>query len=169
MPVLVRTRRLGTEAAVKPAEVRRRAERMLRGLGLSDRELSIVLCDDGTIRQLNRHYRGERKATDVLAFPLGEPGTAWESPLLGDIVISVPTARRQANKRGRTVIDEVTMLLAHGLLHLLGFDHRTRPEERRMNALTDGLRATAGAGRRGRRASAGGVRARRSGPGRSGG
>lgn len=123
------------------ATVRRRAARMLRALALEHAELSIVLCDDAVMRALNKRYRRRDRPTDVLAFALAEgPPMPSTGPLaLGDVVISMPTAVRQARAAGRPTLDEVTMLLAHGLLHLLGCDHRTRPEERRMQARTDAL------------------------------
>lgn len=113
---------------------------MLGSLGLDEAELSILLCDDATIRALNRRYRKKNKATDVLAFPMNEgPGPRLESGLLGDVVISLPTATRQAAEHDRPIIDEVTFLLAHGLLHLLGYDHGSTREERKMNARTEDL------------------------------
>ena len=143
MPAIVRTRALGKGSPLRPAELRRRAERMLEALGRADAELSILLCDDATIHALNRDYRGKDRPTDVLAFSMGEgEGGELHPELLGDVVISVDTARRQARARRRSIAAEVTFLLAHGLLHLLGFDHRTRDEERRMNARTDALLAT---------------------------
>ena len=117
---------------------------MLDALDLSQAELSILLCDDTTIHTLNRDHRKRDKPTDVLAFALHEAQEGhWQGGMLGDIVISLDTARRQADARGRPLWDEVTMLLAHGLLHLLGFDHATRAEERRMTARTDLLCAAA--------------------------
>ncbi len=116
---------------------------MLRAIRRPDAELSILLCDDESIRELNQRYRKKNQPTDVLAFPLGVPADP-EKPaviLLGDIVISLETATRQARTRNVAIVDEVTFLLAHGLLHLLGFDHQTVPEWRRMMALTDGLLA----------------------------
>lgn len=122
----------------------RRAEKMLRALGMPDAELSILLCDDPTIHALNRTHRRKNKPTDVLAFAMREgrpmPG---ESGLLGDVVISLDTAARQAEELGRSLWDEVSWLLAHGLLHLVGYDHRTAAEERRMNARADMLIAAA--------------------------
>jgi probable rRNA maturation factor len=113
---------------------------MLEALRLPDAELSILLCDDATIHTLNRQHRRKDKPTDVLAFALREgksmPGA---SGLLGDVVISLDTAERQAEALGRSLWDEVTWLLAHGLLHLVGYDHRTVAEERRMNARADML------------------------------
>lgn len=117
---------------------------MLRALELPEAELSILLCDDATIHVLNRDHRRKNKPTDVLAFAMREAKTgAWEAEVLGDVVISLDTAARQAAERGRPLWDEVTMLLAHGLLHLLGFDHQTRAQERRMTARTDLLCAAA--------------------------
>lgn len=144
MSVLLTTRGRAPRRSVRPAEVRRRAERMLAALGIPDAELSVLLCDDSVLRRLNRQYRGEDRPTDVLAFAMREgEGGALGERVLGDVVISVETARRQARRGRRTISDEVTTLLAHGLLHLLGFDHRTEAEDRRMRARTDALRAAA--------------------------
>lgn len=112
----------------------------MAALGLEEAELSILLCDDATIKNLNRSYRKINRATDVLAFPMGEgPGPGIERGLLGDVAISLPTATRQARQRDRSIVDEVTFLLAHGLLHLLGYDHATDSQEREMTARTDAL------------------------------
>lgn len=146
MPVSVRTRGLRS-VPLRVAEVRRRAERMLAAAEQHDAELSVLLCDDGTIWDLNGTYRGKDRPTDVLAFPLREgPHVEMAGSMLGDVVISVDTARRQAREQGRTLSEEISFLLAHGILHLLGYDHRDRAEERRMNALADGLRAAARGG-----------------------
>lgn len=120
---------------------------MLAALDLPPVEVSVALVDDGTIHELNRTYRGIDRATDVLAFALREgepvPVAAGELEPLGDVVIAVPTARRQAERAGRPLLAELTMLLAHGLLHLLGWDHRTDAEERRMTAKTRELEVAA--------------------------
>lgn len=142
MTVLISVEGL-TRPAVRATDVRGRAERMLAAMRLADRELSILLCDDATIHALNRDYRHKDKPTDVLAFAMMEGAASGHAPgVLGDVVISLDTAARQAREHGRSLSDEVTMLLAHGLLHLLGLDHRDRTEERRMTARTDLLRAT---------------------------
>jgi probable rRNA maturation factor len=147
MPVWLRSRGL-ERRSVRHADLSWRAEAMLASLGLDNAELSILLCDDGTIRQLNRRYRNKNKATDVLAFPMQEgPGPATNPGLLGDVVISVPTAARQAEEHDRPIIQEVTFLLAHGLLHLLGYDHATKREEREMRAQTEDLLAAVEAAR----------------------
>lgn len=109
-----------------------RAEAMLEALGLEEAELSILLCDDATMRKLNRRYRSINRTTDVLAFSMQDPSEPTPVKLLGDVVISLPTATEQARAQGRTIVDEVTFLLAHGLLHLLGYDHATDAEAREM-------------------------------------
>ena len=128
----------GPHAGVSAREMTRRARAMLAGLKLPTAELSIVLTGDDQIKKLNRQWRKKNKATDVLAFALreGEFG-ALSGDLLGDVVISIPTARRQAEEAGRPLVAEVTMLLAHGLLHLLGWDHDTVAKDRAMRRETD--------------------------------
>jgi probable rRNA maturation factor len=120
--------------------VARSAVRMLASLEKDAAELSVVLCGNAQIQRLNREYRRKDRPTDVLSFSQleGMP-LAGMANLLGDVVISVPTARRQAKEHGRSLEDEVVFLLAHGLLHLLGLDHRTAAEERHMNAHTQEL------------------------------
>ncbi len=130
---------------VSSRTLRLRAQRMLAALSLRDAELSIRLCDDAVMRRLNRRYRGLDRTTDVLAFAMaeGEPTPQTAGRLLGDVVISLPTAARNARGAGRRPLDEVTWLLAHGLLHLLGFDHQTPAQDRRMRARADALVAAA--------------------------
>ena len=139
MPVWVRSRGL-QRRSVRHSDLIWRAEAMLESLGMPHAELSVLLCDDETIRVLNRQYRKKNKPTDVLAFPMLEgPSVEGAPALLGDIVISLPTATRQAADRDRAIIAEVTHLLAHGLLHLLGHDHATKAEDREMTARTEDL------------------------------
>ena len=92
-------------------------------------ELSVALIDDIEMRELNRNYRGKDQATDVLAFPMNEEDGG--ETLLGDVVISLDTAIRQARNRGVDPASEVRVLLVHGLLHLLGYDHEVSPAEAR--------------------------------------
>lgn len=128
-----------------------RATRMLDVLGLEpNAEVSLALVSDATIQELNKRYRKKNKPTDVLSFPLIELPTAEvfqavasAQVLLGDVIVSVPTAERQAKERKRTLIDEITTLTAHGLLHLVGFDHNTDDEEREMDAYVRVLEAAA--------------------------
>jgi probable rRNA maturation factor len=86
--------------------------------------LSVLLCGDRRMRTLNRRFRGIDRPTDVLSFPFEESPLS-SSSFLGDLVIDVPYAARQARRRGHPVAREVRILLAHGVLHLLGYDHET--------------------------------------------
>lgn len=105
-------------------------------------ELSVVLTGDGEVKKLNRLYRKKDKTTDVLSFPLLEGKrlkTGEDSIPLGDVVISVPQTRRQARQQGKDFHGELALLLTHGILHLLGYDHGTKAEEKKMFGLQDRL------------------------------
>ncbi len=120
---------------VDVARLRRRAGALLRAAGQARAELSIALVDDATIRVLNGRYRGKPRPTDVLSFSLVEGEfSERRGQLLGDVVISVETAARQARARRRGLDDTVAKLLVHGVLHLLGHDHEEDEEARRMLA-----------------------------------
>ncbi|MBC5823652.1 MAG: rRNA maturation RNase YbeY [Candidatus Eremiobacteraeota bacterium] len=103
-------------------------------------DLTIVLAGDGFIRKLNRRYRRQDRATDVLSFEIGAGCAAGEP--FGDVVISVETARRQAKQYDADVRTEMLRLLVHGTLHLCGYDHKGRTEAARMGALTSRLLQT---------------------------
>ena len=130
----------GPHAGLTRPEILRRLRAMIKLLQLDKAEVSFVLTDDERIHQLNKIYRGKDRPTDVLAFAMheGEFG-ALAGHVLGDVIVSVPTARKQARTHEVAVLDEVTMLLAHGLLHLLGWDHDTDAKDRRMRAETSRL------------------------------
>jgi probable rRNA maturation factor len=89
-----------------------------------------MLADDAMLRGLNRDFMGVDRPTDVLSFGVDEPTRA--SGDLGDLAISVPRARRQADRAGHTLLAELQLLVAHGVLHLLGHDHATEAEKKRM-------------------------------------
>lgn len=105
-------------------------------------EVSILLVAPGAIRRLNRQYRGRDSVTDVLAFPIDEeagddlPGVPR---MLGDVVVCLEQARAQADELGHSPAEELTTLLAHGTLHLLGYDHEADTDEGRMFARQDEL------------------------------
>jgi probable rRNA maturation factor len=109
--------------------------RIARQTRVRAREVSVLFCGDRRMRSLNRRYRGKDRATDVLSFPAGPGG---EAGLLGDIVISVPYARRQARRESVSSGGEMDRLLLHGFLHLLGYDHESDNGE--MDALEARLR-----------------------------
>jgi probable rRNA maturation factor len=132
-------RRAPASPRVQSKHVRNMANEMLRYLDLFDADLSIVLTNDNTIQRLNREYRHKDTPTDVLSFQVDI--RVWspskDAPrLLGDIVISLDTAARQARSRKRPLLAELRMLLAHGILHLLGFDHAKPPKKKEMDAWT---------------------------------
>lgn len=114
--------------------MRRRLTILLRKSGLPDAELSVLLVGDRAMRTLNRTWRGKDRTTDVLSFSLREGRFPRIRPeMLGDIVISVPVAVRQAREAGHSLVREIDRLLVHGLVHLLGYDHERGPrEDRRM-------------------------------------
>jgi probable rRNA maturation factor len=111
---------------------------MLATLGLESAELSVLLTSDAEIQLLNQRHLGNDRPTDVLAFPLDEldHGGRLGPRLLGDVVISLDTAQRQAKSRKRELLAELRFLLAHGLLHLVGYDHATAEEKKEMTAMT---------------------------------
>lgn len=117
--------------------LRARARAFLAAMGREDAELSILLTGDAGIRRLNRRWRRKDRATDVLSFPLSDrPGA---SSLLGDVVISLDTAARRGSGDARAVNRELDRYLAHGLLHLLGYDHVRRADAVAMAAREEQL------------------------------
>jgi probable rRNA maturation factor len=137
---------------VAPAEaghVRRRALAALVRRALASEgvpgpvEMSIVMTDDETVRDLNHRYRGVDEATDVLSFGMEAddgfvtpPGIARH---LGEIVISCETAARQAQEAGRDIDEELAHLVVHGVLHVLGYDHGEPEEAKTMRAKEEAL------------------------------
>lgn len=104
----------------------RRANWLLRKNGVANHNLSILLVDDEEISWLNSHYRNKKGPTNVLSFPLSDIPFLKE---LGDIVISVETAKKEAAEQGVSLHDRLTWLITHGLLHLLGHDHELGEKE----------------------------------------
>ena len=98
------------------------------------KELSILFTDDGHIQELNKKYLAKDRPTNVLAFPMTDDPADVQSGMLGDVVISVDTAVREAAETGETVEEAIRRLLVHGLLHLLGYDHeRSKKDEKIMS------------------------------------
>lgn len=125
--------------SLRRSGVRRRAvdrvvRHVLRTRGHSSVGLTVAFVGDQAIRRLNREYRSKDRPTDVLAFAMREASQPLPNrSMLGDIVISIPTARRNAKEAGHSVDRELTVLIVHGLLHLCGYDHeRGSREARRM-------------------------------------
>src|SRR5690606_30211629 len=110
------------------------AERVLAQFGLEDAELSVLITDDAAIPPMNLQWRGKDKPTDVLSFAQREGEQIGQVEVLGDVVISLETAARQAVERGHDVAHEVRVLLVHGICHLLGYDHEEDDEAEEMEA-----------------------------------
>ena len=122
----------GLKAVIKTA-----ASAVLKHLKLGGKyELSLTVCGDEEIRELNRLYRNKDKKTDVLSFPVSEEGEEINpdnnAVMLGDIVISLDTAKEQAAEYGNTLEREISFLTIHGMLHLLGFDHEISEDEEKI-------------------------------------
>ena len=137
--VQIQAARRGEDRRALHALVRRVVETTVRCAdGPLDSETSVLLVDDGDIRLLNSHYRGQDRPTDVLGFAASEAeGFVAPVAMLGDVVVSVETALRQASERGHSLRRELAILLIHGTAHLLGYDHEsvTAAESKRMRAL----------------------------------
>ncbi len=97
-----------------------------------DQEVSIIITDNEQLRQLNRSFRGIDEATDVLAFPMAQVDPDSGKLYLGDILISLEQAKTQAKVHGNSLKDELQLLVVHGTLHLLGYDHVDPVDKDRM-------------------------------------
>ncbi len=137
--------RAAVRGRLHPSTLRRRAAKLLGRLGVGDAELSLLLTDDVEIRGLNAQWRGKDAPTDVLSFPQDDfPRPPGAPRALGDVVISLDTASRQSALGALprlelegpwSLLDEVTFLMLHGVLHLCGHDHLTEPEAEAMESL----------------------------------
>ena len=122
--------------ALDTAALAERAGKLLRELGHAESELSVALVGDASMAEMNSQYRGRPGPTDVLSFSLLEGDHAEQrGGLLGDVVIDLEQAERQARERGHGLDEEAARLLIHGTLHLLGYDHEQDDEAREMEAM----------------------------------
>ena len=122
------------ESAVQavPSELVERAARAALRQQAAEGDLTVALSDDGHLREMNRQYLGVDAPTDVLSFPASETDPESGARYLGDILISIPRARAQAASAGHPLEAEVQLLVVHGVLHLLGFDHAGPRQKSRM-------------------------------------
>lgn len=138
--VMVRRQNIPRSPLTK-SEIERIAGKLLDRENLPrEIEISVLFTDNEGIRLLNREYRGIDTPTDVLSFPLSTPEELAQAPegtevLLGDVVISLETAREQARQQRHSIKRESALLLTHGLLHLLGYDHGSEEERERMRQM----------------------------------
>lgn len=110
------------------------AQGALRILGYREAQVSILFCEDSYIQKLNREYRRVNAPTDVLAFSMHEgPFPRVHPEVLGDVVISLETASRQAKRYRHSLNKEIALLVVHGILHLLGYDHLKKKDKELMH------------------------------------
>ena len=127
MPTIDLIAQIRVPVGLRP-RLRHSLGKLMSELGYGERVVTVVLTNDDEIRELKFKHWGEDAPTDVLSFPTHEPGDPFELPHLGDIVISLETALRQAKEQGHSLENEVLILAAHSLWHLLGHDHQTEEE-----------------------------------------
>ena len=114
-----------TKIKIERRKIRSTVLKLLKIMDCANKELSISFVDDNTIKQLNNHYLQRDHSTNVLSFSLQEGEYGNVNPhILGDIVISTETAQRDAAKGDLSLSEEIDFLIIHGLLHLLGFNHK---------------------------------------------
>ncbi len=135
--VTVALKKWGTAVADVENVCRRAAA---EALAVSDRarakiEISVLLCDDDTVSRLNGKYRGQTRPTNVLSFPISGADAGPQSLLLGDVAIAFETVAAEAVSSQLAMVDHLTHLVVHGVLHLLGYDHYTPHEAEEMEAL----------------------------------
>ena len=116
----------------------RAAEATLQSLATDTMsDVSIVIGNDAFIKTLNRQYRAVDESTDVLSFPSGEIDPDTSDLYLGDVIISLPKAQAQAGTAGHLLEEELQLLVVHGILHLLGYDHVRTADKREMQTAQD--------------------------------
>lgn len=133
-----------TRSRIDQKFLRKIAERVFKIVKLKQlQEISLVIVGDARIKALNKKYRGENRITDVLAFDYGRlPGDLPKRQ--GEIIICLPQARRQAKELGHSLKEELTTLLVHGILHLAGYNDKTRKEKDKMMKKQNWLIASLG-------------------------
>jgi probable rRNA maturation factor len=137
MEILITNECTGIEVDLR--KIKQQINKILRSLDCNDHEISILFIGDQGIRDLNRQFRDIDRPTDVLSFPqlLDDEPEPPGAPILGDVAISLETAQYQSEDHGLSLEEETTLLLIHGILHLLGYDHEiSEQEEERMRKKT---------------------------------
>ena len=120
------------------------AHATLSYLNAPDGDLTLVLTDDAGIQKLNREFVGIDRPTDVLSFINGEPDPDTGRMYFGDVVLSIPSADRQAKQSGHSLGDELNLLITHGVLHLLGFEHEEEEDRKKMWSVQDQITTQVG-------------------------
>lgn len=115
--------------SIRIGSIKKVIQEILKGESHNNNQVNVIFCNDKKILELNRRFRQISKPTDVLSFPFND------SDLLGEIYISMDTAARQAKEIGHSLDKEIHRLVVHGMLHLLGHNHKRKSERRKMEAL----------------------------------
>jgi probable rRNA maturation factor len=102
-----------------------------------DKKLNLIFVNNKKIREINKIYRKKDKSTDVISFAFNESQKTPNENLLGEIYISIDTAKKQAKELNHSLKKEIKFLFIHGLLHIYGYDHRTNKEENIMNKMAE--------------------------------
>ena len=129
--------RRGAGRKYPTADLKKISASILRAVEKGRAELSVALVGDEEMRPLNAKYRKKNKTTDVLSFS-ADPGISSEAGLLGDVIISIEQAKRQAKERNHSLKKELVTLLIHGILHLLGYDHERSQRQAKIMAGLEG-------------------------------
>jgi probable rRNA maturation factor len=114
-------------------------DNVLKNLNITKSEISISFVGEDRIREINHQYRGKNAVTDVLSFSINEINPENGLQMLGDILISVPTAKEQAEMIGDSLKKEIDLLVIHGILHLCGYDHENKDDEKKMFSIQQHL------------------------------
>ena len=135
MPFFIRKE--SREFKIDSRKLKKQLNIILRFLSMEDKEVSVLLVNDRKIKRLNQSFRNKNTSTDVLSFSQFEEGKGFDSILLGDVVVSLESAFKQAKDHGLSFEEELILLIIHGLLHLLGYDHEiSTKEQHRMQKKT---------------------------------
>ncbi len=118
-------------------DLKKVADATLSHLNAATGDLTLAFTDDKSVQKLNREFAGVNHPTDVLSFSNGDTDTETGKIYYGDVVLSVPIAERQATEAGHSLRDELTLLIIHGVLHLLGFEHSEEEDQQKMWAIQD--------------------------------
>lgn len=129
--VVIKRKFNSLDLILKP-EINSIAKKVLAYLGHAESEITIIFTSDDDIKELNHHYRNINETTDVLSFPYDQINPENGRQYLGDIVISTDRAKIQSNDKGWDIMKEVQMLIVHGILHLLDYDHITTNDSKIM-------------------------------------
>jgi len=146
----IEVRNLQRKHKIDQGLIRDKSKAILALCGLKDVELSILIVNNQRIQGLNKQYRGINKPTDVLSFPMmgtefnsvppvQPEGLSAQPLLLGDVVLSMEKIESQAREQGHSAECELMMLLTHGILHLIGYDHERSPQEEQRMRKKEGV------------------------------